>query len=513
MTSLAEIIKTITQETPNIIMIKNYDGKFIFGNHTLATLYGTTPEGLVGKTDEDFNPNKEQTDFYLKNIQEIMDKNEIKTVYEESTDATTQEVRYYKSIKKPFIDNDGNKNILVVANDVTDLENEKRKIDKKEKTLETALKIIGEGVWDWDLDTSVVKHNQQWCDMFFVDDSKLEHHLDFFVSIIHPDDASKVFDKIQNALKMRQPFKSEHRMVCKDGSIKWVKDRGEIVEFDGVGNPKRMIGCVKDITDTIKLQEKEKLLEKQSRLATLGEMLGNIAHQWRQPLSVISTIASSVSVYNSLDSLDAKTVEKSMDTIVKQSEYLSVTINDFRNFIKNDRNKQNFYIVELINKSLSLADAAMSKYFIQVVVNLEQDALCNGFESEILQALLNILNNGKDILAKNVEDEERRFIFVTTEIIDETIQIKIKDNAGGVPEEIINRIFEPYFTTKGENDGTGLGLHMCRQIVEDSLGTVRVNNEEYQYNGSLYKGAEFVISFPIIHEDVVVGLDIVNEII
>jgi len=496
MTSLAEIIKTITQETPNIIMIKNYDGKFIFGNHTLATLYGTTPEGLVGKTDEDFNPNKEQTDFYLKNIQEIMDKNEIETVYEESTDATTQEVRYYKSIKKPFIDNDGNKNILVVANDVTDLENEKRKIDKKEKTLETALKIIGEGVWDWDLDTGVVKHNQQWCDMFFVDDSKLEHHLDFFASIIHPDDASKVFDKIQNALKMRQPFKSEHRMVCKDGSIKWVKDRGEIVEFHQDGNPKRMIGCVKDITDTIKLQEKEKLLEKQSRLATLGEMLGNIAHQWRQPLSVISTIASGVSIYNTLKTLDEKTIETSMETIVEQSEYLSNTINDFRNFIKNDRNRQNFSIVGMMNKSLSIANAALSKYYIQIILDMEDDGICNGFESEILQALLNILNNAKDALVKNIEDEEKRFIFVSTSIDNDFIFIKIKDNAGGVPEEIFDKLFEPYFTTKSDSEGTGLGLHMCKNIIEDSLGTVSVENKEYMYNNDRYKGAEFTISFP-----------------
>jgi len=498
MTTLDEIIKTITHETPNIILIKNYDGKFVFGNSKLASLYGTTPEQLVGKCDEDFNPNKEQTDFYLKNIREIMDRNEMQTVCEESTDTTTNETRYYKSIKKPFLDAEGAKHILVVANDITDLQIEKRKLEEKEKTLDIALKIIGEGVWDWNIKTNMVKHNQQWCDMFLVDDSKLEHHLDFFSSIIHLDDANGVFEKIQKSLKEKNNFKSEHRMICKDGTIKWVEDRGEIIEFDQEGNPTRMIGCVRDITDTIKLHEKEKLLEKQSRLATLGEMIGNIAHQWRQPLSIISTIASGVSVYNTLKTLDEKTVEKSMETIVKQSEYLSNTIEDFRNFIKNDRNKQNFYIKEMIKKCLSIANASLSKHYIQVVLDLKDDGVCNGFESEILQSLLNILNNAKDILVKNIEDEEKRFIFIDTAIEKDKIKIGIKDNAGGVPENILDKLFEPYFTTKGNDEGTGLGLYMCKQIVEDSLGSVTVVNEEYEYRDELYKGANFIISFPII---------------
>jgi signal transduction histidine kinase len=332
--------------------------------------------------------------------------------------------------------------------------------------------------------------------MFLVGDSKLEHHLDFFAAIIHPEDAPKVFEKIQNAIKTKQSFKSEHRIVCMDGTIKWVKDRGEIVEYDKEGNPSRMIGCVKDITDTIKLQEKEKLLEKQSRLATLGEMIGNIAHQWRQPLSVISTLASSVSVYNTLKTLDEKTIAKSMETIVEQSEYLSNTINDFRNFIKNDRNKQNFSVVSMINKSLSIANASLSKYYIQIILDLENDGICNGFESEILQAILNILNNAKDVLAKNIEDEEGRFIFINTEVNNDATIIKIKDNAGGIPEEIADKLFEPYFTTKSDNEGTGLGLYMCKNIVEDSHGTVNVENKEYQYKDATFKGAEFTIIFP-----------------
>jgi PAS domain S-box-containing protein len=500
MSQFTDVIKTITDETPNIIMIKNYDGKFAFANQTLATLYNTTPENMVGKSDSDFNPNKEQTDFYLKNIQDIMDSNQLQIVYEESTDVATNQNRHYQSLKKPFIDSNGKKNILVLANDITDIHNERVKIEEKETMLNLALEIIGEGVWDWDLSTNMVKHNQQWCDMFYVDDSKLEHDLEFFSSVLHPDDAKGVFEKIQKTLQTNQNYISQHRIICTDGTIKWVEDRGRVIKFDGDNNPLRMIGCVKDITDTVNLKAKELLLEKQSRLATLGEMIGNIAHQWRQPLSMITTMASTVSVYNSMKSLDEKIIDESMDGIIKQAEYLSDTITDFRNFIKNDRDKQNFHISSMIQKCLSIANASLSKYYIQIVLNGDDDALCNGFESEILQALLNILNNAKDVLVEKVEDELSRFIFIETKINDNTIEITIKDNAGGIPENILDKVFDPYFTTKNDTDGTGLGLHMSKQIIEDSFGKLTVSNQVFSYQEIEHKGAMFTLTFPIIEE-------------
>ncbi|MBI3873593.1 MAG: PAS domain S-box protein, partial [Arcobacter sp.] len=207
MKEFTEIINTITEQTPNIILIKDYDGKFEFANKTLANLYGTTPLDMIGKSDSDFNPNKEQTDFYLQNIKDVMDKEELQVVYEESTNIATNENHYFQSVKKPFVGANGAKNILVIANDITDIHNERLKIEEKEHMLTLALKIIGEGVWDWDLRTNIVKHNQQWCDMFFIDDTKLEHPLDFFSSLLHPEDAEIVFGKIQFAMQQKVPYK------------------------------------------------------------------------------------------------------------------------------------------------------------------------------------------------------------------------------------------------------------------------------------------------------------------
>ena len=500
MTQINEIVKTITEETPNIIIIKDYNGRFLFANQKIADLYGTTPQEMIGKTDHDFNSNKDQTDFYLHNIQRIMDNGEAETVYENSTDKATNEIRYFQSIKKPFLNHNKEKNILVIANDITTITLEQQQLEEKQMMLDIALEVIGEGVWDWNFSTNRVRHNKQWCDMFLVEDSKKIHDIAFFASLLHHDDADGVYEKIQTALQTTGIYESTHRMICTDGTIKWVLDRGRIIEKDTDGNPLRMIGSVRDITDSVKLKEKEKLLEKQSRLATLGEMMGNIAHQWRQPLSIISTLASTTNLYNTMGTLEKEATEQSMDAIVKQCEYLSNTITDFRNFIKNDRKQQQFMINTMVQKALSLAHASVAQHYIKIIASLDHDAICIGFESEILQALLNILNNAKDILSENIADETKRFIFVDVTKTYNTITIKIKDNAGGVPETIIDKIFDPYFTTKGDEVGTGLGLHMCKQIVEDSQGSVSVHNSDFDYDGITYKGAEFAITFPIAHE-------------
>ena len=498
MSNMQELIfKTLTNETPNIILIKDYSGKFIYGNKMLAQLYKTTPENLIGKSDSDFNPNKEQTDFYLKNIQEIMEKNEAEVVIESSTNSNNNEISHYHSVKKPFFDENGNKNILVIANDITDIQNSKKEIEKKEHRLDIALEIIGEGVWDWDIKDNIVSHNRKWCEMVGADESKLSHELDFFVSLIDKEDRDKVFEKIQAALESKKTYTSEHRLVCLDGSVKWVRDRGEIVEYDDLGNPSRMIGSVKDITDTILLRKKEQLLEQQSRLASLGEMIGNISHQWRQPLSMISSISSGVKLQDTLGAMNSSILNESMDDISKQVSYLSKTIDDFKNFIKNDKKRKDYNILESIETCLTIVKSSISNNYITLEKELLVIATCSGFEGEILQAMINILNNAKDVLVENIENHDDRLIFIATSKNEKSIFISIKDSAGGIPQDIIEDIFNPYFTTK-DKDGTGLGLYMSKKIIEETNhGSITVKNVDFTFNKKEYKGAEFIIQLPL----------------
>jgi PAS domain S-box-containing protein len=248
-TDANELLRTVIDENPNIILMKDWDGKFLIGNRALADLYGTTPENLVGKDDGDFNPNAEQVAFFLQNVREIMSQSETKVVMEESTNATTGEVSYYQSIKKPLVTKDGKKQILVIANDVSELKRVQQQLEESERRLRYALDATQEGIWDWNITTGLVTHNSRWCQIVGLDDNHLQHQLERFAELLHPDDREAVMQRLQLCLDGKARYQSEHRMVLKDGSEVWVLDRGDVVERAADGRPLRMVGSFMNINE------------------------------------------------------------------------------------------------------------------------------------------------------------------------------------------------------------------------------------------------------------------------
>ncbi len=241
------------------------------------------------------------------------------------------------------------------------------------------------------------------------------------------------------------------------------------------------------------LYHKDKLLFEQSKMASMGEMIGNIAHQWRQPLNAISLTSNNLSFKCMMDDVDNKLFQKELGLIEGYAQYLSKTIDDFRNFIKGDRTKSIFILINTINNFKNLVDSSIKNNYLNVIFDIDKDIKINGYENELIQCLINIFNNAKDILVeKEIED---KFIFISTSVKDNKAIIKIKDNAGGIPKDILPKIFEPYFTTKHQSLGTGLGLHITYNLIVDGMnGTIEANNVKFKYNGNKYTGAEFVIS-------------------
>ena len=248
------------------------------------------------------------------------------------------------------------------------------------------------------------------------------------------------------------------------------------------------LGISKDLTQ-------RKLIESQSKLASMGEMIGNIAHQWRQPLSVISTISSGVKFKSEFGVLDEKELIYDMDVISKQSQYLSNTIDDFRNFIKNTNKKEKISLCNTVKKALSILHPSMVNNDIEIISKLECDLEIEAYENQLIQAILNIVNNAKDALRENNEDKQK-YIFIDTKANEENLTITIKDNAGGIPKDIIQKVFEPYFTTKHQSIGTGIGLSMTYQIItEHHNATIKVSNEKFDYENTPQIGACFQIIF------------------
>ena len=239
-----------------------------------------------------------------------------------------------------------------------------------------------------------------------------------------------------------------------------------------------------------KSRQQEVQLFEQAKMVSLGEMIANIAHQWRQPLSAITTNASNIQISIDLEMLDENELSQSLETINSQAQYLSETINTFRDFIKEDKELSEVVLQERIEVALNIVKATLDNNHILVKKEIDYDSPVRAkiVLGELAQVIINILNNAKDALLSN--QIQNPWIEIRLESNEEDALILIEDNAGGVPEEIMGKIFDPYFTTKHESQGTGLGLHMSYLIVTNSLkGRLLVENSQ--------NGAKFTIKIPL----------------
>jgi len=243
-------------------------------------------------------------------------------------------------------------------------------------------------------------------------------------------------------------------------------------------------------------QQKEKLLLQQSKMATMGAMLENIIHQWKQPLSAMSTNVSSVQLQKELDILDDATLDSSLSDMMMVIEHLGNTIDDFSNYLKPHREKVTFNISEAITQGTLLVNSQFKNESIQIIKKCE-DVSITGYKNDFIQSFLNIINNSKDALTD--VDKLERYIFIDMNLsADDSVEINIKDSAGGIPIEIIDKIFESHFTTKNTSGGTGIGLFMTKEMIEKHmLGKLEVENVNYEYEGKSYSGAQFSITLPL----------------
>ena len=270
---------------------------------------------------------------------------------------------------------------------------------------------------------------------------------------------------------------------------------GEIEEFLAI---KYDITQEKEILKSLK--EKDHRLTQQARMVVMNEILNSIAHQWRQPLSVISTATSGLLIHKDYDTLNDEIFKELTDSILENSKYLSHTIDNFKSFFKTGNDKTLFNIKNSFEKAQRLLEYRLNTSEIKYVFNCEEDISLIGIENDFIQVIVNLLNNSMDAL-ENI-GKEIKFIFVDIIKDKETVIIKIKDNAKGINEEILDKIFEPYFTTKYNSQGTGMGLYMSHQIITEQFkGEISLDNIIYIDNENKYSGVECTIILPIKHEN------------
>lgn len=237
-----------------------------------------------------------------------------------------------------------------------------------------------------------------------------------------------------------------------------------------------------------KLREQEHMLLLKSKQAIMGELIEMIAHQWRQPLTAAGMAVNNLLFDITLDELSPESLSNGLTMINQQIDYLSHTIDDFRNFFHPDSEKVQTSIGELVRDTVTLIDKQFEKHSIKVRFNTNDDIEIFTYKHELMQVLLNLLTNAKDALIEH--DSNNKIIQIEYSDKNDTINITVSDNGDGIPEKILTKIFEPYFSTKKEKNGTGLGLYMSHSIVHEHLnGTLTATNNA---DG----GASFTISLP-----------------
>jgi PAS domain S-box-containing protein len=319
----------------------------------------------------------------------------------------------------------------------------------------------------------------------------------------HTDMPQEDFANMWHTIQSGEIWQGEVKNLKKDGGYYWVNatvsplknDKNEIVGYQSVRvditNKKDIELLNKELEDRVKrkvkaLREKDEMLQSQSRNAMMGEMISMIAHQWRQPLSTISLIINDINMKYHLNTLNKDNLKVVMDKANQTIQYMSKTIDDFREFFKPNKSKEYVFFEKTIDNAIGFVEPLIKKYEIELTKDIKNDKNIVVYKNEVLQVLINLLKNSIDSLVENSIENPK--ISITIDDIDDTKVIVFSDNGGGIPQEIISRVFEPYFSTKKRN-GTGLGLYMSKTIIEDHLqGSIVVENSK--------NGAKFTIKIP-----------------
>ncbi len=248
----------------------------------------------------------------------------------------------------------------------------------------------------------------------------------------------------------------------KDGTIFPIK-----ILIDYTGTKDNLV-IVANIVDITKEKEQEAFLLDKSRLAAMGEMTSMIAHQWRQPLTGMGMAINNLLLDIDLGDLDEKRFKDSLEIVSKQIGYLSHTIDDFKNFFKPNKKSEKVDINELIDKSCTVISTSLENSNVKIEKKYKESVTILTKKNDLMQIILNLVKNSMDAYVEN--KIEQGVIYICTDANEKEIIITIKDRAGGISHKIIDKIFDPYFSTKDKKNGTGLGLYMSKMIIEDHLG-------------------------------------------
>lgn len=514
----SNLLYSVIQSSPDAILVKDFDGNYRLANKKFADYFNTAPEEVIGKNEKNFFEDETELRMLATEREEIKGSQTL-TYKEESLNIGGVQ-KYFDVVLVPlYADNDDSGLYLKISRDVT----EEKRTRVKARLLYEALEQSSAAVLVTDTDGKILHANRKFKSLYKYDDDDLLGNYPRILKSGVMDEY--IYTNLWATVLDGREFNSEMINKAKDGELHWVlmsvspikNEFGHIEYFVAVSedirsqkglenelkNAKQKLENINEelekkveertsqllfsnlmlkrqIAERKKIEaekdHKEKLLAQQSKFASLGEMINMIAHQWRQPLTAISAAAINIKTKKALDILSTQSLDSILDDIMVQTQKMSATINDFMNFFKPSKAKEEFLLKDVIDDTLRLIGAQLQVRGIKYTFLHGFDKPVVGFKNELEQVFVNILSNTRDAFEKT--EKIGKLISIECKTLeDDRIMIEFCDNAGGIDENILERVFEPYFTTKEPDKGTGIGLYMSKVILQKSFnGDMNIEN-------------------------------------
>ncbi len=506
-----EFFKTIIEKSPNPIFVKNKKFEYIIANNATAHIFGLeSKEKLIGKTNKELNIDHKLSTLLQQDEEETL---HLQTTYYRQIQKIHKS--YFKIILIPMNDLEyprkeqlllgfatnitteilkknelANHNIQLKL-DILDEIQDKLKLKKEKKgqqiLLSNIFKSAKSGIAVINQDGKLIKYNKSFYKTLGF--NRKEFLKKDFYSLFLEENKPAIMEENQTLFIVQKAIANEYKLLTKENSLKICIGSSTIIKDEQ--NKQLRLFIFEDITKLKELESEQilnnKIIAQQAKMAEMGEMIGSIAHQWRQPLNAINAAAMKLNFSSHLNILENEEIQEKTKFIEQQSVKMSETISDFMNFFKPSTLKEDFFVLDIYKKILEFLEPQLKSKNIHLEIKNSDGVKIYGFKNEFEHILLNLINNAKDAF-KNYE-RENKTITITVKDKEENTIIKVTDNAGGIPTAILNKIFNPYFTTKEQGEGTGIGLYMTKVIIEKHFnGTISATNAE--------DGAIFTLNFP-----------------